>query len=134
MTCDTLVSQLVALLDGELSPEAAAEAERHLAICAECVQVQAEIAGLREMASAWTVDAPDITGLVLSAVAADDQRLLLEEMQRLRAEMQELRAEVAALRRQLSSRSEALWTLPSRTDYAPDYPRLENDPWDLTRS
>jgi anti-sigma factor RsiW len=130
MTCDTFFSQLNALMDGELLPEAAAEAERHLLTCAECAQAQMEIAELRGMASVWTVEAPDITGRVLSAVALDDQKQLLEEMQRLRAEMQALRAEVAALRRQLPSRSDAPWTPPTRTEYS----RMENDPWNLIRS
>jgi len=136
MTCDTLYPQLPALLDGELAPEAAAEAERHLTTCAECAQARSDIAEMREKANAWIVEAPDITGLVLSAVVADDQGQLLDEMQRLRSEMQELRAEVAALRRQLSSRSGApLWTPSARTDYAKlDYARMENDPWNLTRS
>ncbi len=130
MTCDVFLSQLSALLDGELSPEAVAEAERHPATCAECAQARAEVAELRGMASAWTVAAPDITGLVMQAVALDDQRLLLEEMQRLRAEMQELRAEVAALRRLLPSRSDAPWMPPAQAECL----RMENDPWNLIRS
>ena len=135
MTCNLCIPQLPALLDGELSPEAVAEAERHLVICAECAQARADISAIRGMANAWTVDAPDISGRVMSAVAADDQRRLLAEMQRLRAEMQELRVEVAALRRQLSPRPDAPWTPSSRTEYLKsDYPRMENDPWNLIRS
>ncbi len=135
MTCDTFFSQLVALLDGELSLEAAAEAERHLMTCAECAQARAEIVEMRGMANAWTIDAPDISGRVMAAVALDDQRQLLEEMQRLRAEMQELRAEVAALRRQLPSRSDPPWMPPARSNYSKsDYARMENDPWNLIRS
>lgn len=83
------------------------------------------------MADTWAVDAPDITARVMRAVASDDQSLLLAEMRRLRDEMQDLRAEVAALQRQLSRRVEPLpWTPPAR----PDYPRMENDPWNSTRS
>ncbi len=135
MTCDAFFTHLPALLDGELLPEAAAEAEHHLATCAECAQARAKITEVRGMADAWTVETPDITERVMSAVAADDQRLLLEEMQRLRIEMQALRAEVAALRRLLPSRSDVPWTLPSRADYAKsDYARMENDPWNLIRS
>lgn len=143
MTCDTFLAQLPALLDGETLPEAAADAERHLVTCAECAQARADIAEMRGLASAWTINAPDISGRVMSVIALDDQRLLLEEMQRLleemqrlRAEMQALRAEVAALRQQLSFRSEAsLWMPPARPDYSKsDYARMENDPWNLTRS
>jgi len=131
MTCDTCQSQLTALRDGELAPEAAAEAERHLAACPACAQARAGLAAVGEMADAWAVDAPDITGRAMSAIASDDQNLLLDEMRRLRTEMQDLRAEVTALRRQLSRRADpSLWTPPARSDY----PRMENDPWNLTRS
>jgi len=131
MTCDTCQSQLTALADGELAPEAAAEAERHLQTCPDCALARADLAAVGGMAAAWTVDAPDITGRVSQAITFDDQSLLLDEMRRLRAEMQDLRAEVVALRRQLSSRAgPPLWTPPTRQDY----PRTENDPWNLTRS
>lgn len=130
MTCDTCQSQLTALRDGELAPEAAAEAERHLAACPDCASIRADLAAVLEMAAAWAVDAPDISDRVRQAVASDDRSPLLDEMRRLRAEMQELRAEVAALRRQLSRRADPPpWTPLAR----PDYPRMENDPWNLTR-
>ena len=135
MTCALLQPQLTALLDGELLPDTAAEAERHLENCPGCTQVRAELIALVEMAGAWTEETPDISSRVMQAVTSDDSALLLGEMQRLRAEMQELRAEVAALRGQLSRRSEMpQWTPPARPDYAKDYPRMENDPWNLTRS
>ena len=130
MTCDKLRPHLTALVDGELAPEAAAEAERHLASCPDCAQARAGLAAVQEMTAAWTLNSPDITGRVMQAAASDDQSLLLEEMRRLRAEMQDLRAEVAALRSQLSRRADPpLWTPPAR----PDYSRMENDPWNLTR-
>lgn len=135
MTCDTFTTHLPAWLDGELAPEAAAEAERHLAACRECAEARAVIAEMCGMADAWTIDAPDITRSVMSAIALDDQRLLLEEMRNLRTEMQALRAEVAALRRQLSARSDTSWTPPTRPDYSRIvYSRMENDPWNLVRS
>jgi len=131
MTCDTLRPSLTALMDGELSPYLAAEAERHLADCPGCASALADMATVRGTADAWTLDAPDITGRVLRAAEADDQAHLLDEMRLLRSEMQDLRAEVAALRGQLGRRADApLWTPPAR----PDYPRTENDPWNLTRS
>lgn len=131
MTCNVLQPQLVALLDGELAPEAAAEAEHHLASCPDCAGLRAKLAAVPDMADAWTIAAPDITGRVLRAAASDDQSLLLDEMRLLRAEMQELHAEVAALRGQLGRRSgPPAWTPPAR----PDYARMENDPWNLTRS
>lgn len=131
MTCNTLQSQLTALLDGELAPETAAEAERHLASCPGCAELQAGLAVVSEMATSWTVDAPDITGRVVRAAAADDQSLLLGEMRLLRAEMQELRAEVAALRGRLGRRADPqTWTPPAR----PDSSQMENDPWNLIRS
>ncbi len=131
MTCDTCQSQLTGLADGELLPGAAAEAERHLAACPGCAQARADLAALQEMAAAWAVDAPNITARVMSAVTADDQNLLRDEMRRLRVEMQDLRAEVAALRRQLSRHADPpAWTPPAR----PDNYRMENDPWNSTRS
>ena len=131
MTCDTLRSQLTALLDGELAPETAVEAERHLASCPACAESLAELEAVGGIADAWTVDATDITGCVLRAAGSDDQSLLLDEMRLLRAEMQELRAEVAALRGQLTRRiGPPAWTPPAR----PDYSRTENDPWNSTRS
>ncbi len=131
MTCDAIQSQLTALRDGEIPPEAFAEAERHLAACPACAKMWAEFGAVRDMAAAWTVDAPDITGRVMQALTDDDQHLLLDEMRRLRAEMQELRAEVAALRRQLGRRDDPpAWFPPAE----PDYSQMENDPWNLTRS
>ena len=135
MTCDILYPTLSALLDGELPPESAAEAERHLAACPDCAQTRADIRKMRERADAWIADAPDISGRVMAAIALDDQSLLLAEMQRLRAEMQNLRAEVAALRRRLPGPADRpLWLPPARPDYPnSDYARMENDPWSLTR-
>lgn len=131
MTCDTCQSQLTALWDGELAPEAAAEAERHLETCPDCRRAWLDLTALGEMSGAWTLGVPDITGRVMQAVTDNDSSFLLDEMRRLRAEMQELRTEIAALRRQLSRRPDPpLWTPPAR----PDYPRMENDPWNLTRS
>jgi len=131
MTCDALRPNLTAFIDGELSSPLTAEAERHLADCPDCAAALADLAAARQMADAWAVDAPDITARVRRAAASDDQALLLDEMRLLRAEMQDLRAEVAALRGQLGRRADApLWTPPAR----PDYPRTENDPWNLTRS
>lgn len=131
MTCDAIQSRLTALLDGELPPETASEMERHLAACPECAQALAELAAIGELADAWPMDVPDITERVLQAVALDDQSLLLDEMRYLRAEMQELRTEVAALRRQLPRpAAPPAWFPPAQ----PDFSRLENDPWNLTRS
>ncbi len=133
MNCELVQSQLTSLLDGELPPNSAAEVEHHLANCPGCAQAQADLRAVSEMASAWKMDAPDISARVMLAVAADDQGLLLDEVRLLRTEMSELRAEVAALRRQLSPRPETLWMLPGR-DSPKDYPQTENDPWNLIRS
>ena len=134
MNCDVVQSQLTALLDGELPPDSAAAAEKHLADCPGCAQSRSDLAAVKETASSWNVDAPDTYARVMQSVAADDQSVLLDEVRLLRAEMAELRAEVAALRRRLSPRPETLWTLPDRLDSPKDYPRMENDPWNLIRS
>lgn len=133
MNCEPVHSRLTALLDSELPPDTAAEIERHLSDCPGCAQTQAELAAVRDMAMAWSADAPDISARVMQAIVADDHSLLLDEVRLLRAEMAELRAEVAALRRRLSPRPETLWMLPGH-DSPKDYPRMENDPWNLVRS
>ena len=134
MNCDLIQSRIIALLDGELSPDAAADTERHLADCPACNQRRAELVAVKEAASAWNMDAPDISVRVMSAIAADDQHLLLDEIRLLRTEMADLRAEVAALRRQTARRIETPWPPSSRFDEQKDYQKLENDPWNLIRS
>ena len=134
MNCELIQSRMIALLDGELSPDTADAVERHLAGCLACTRHRAELIALKEAASAWNIDAPDISARVLAAIAADDQRLLLDEIRLLRAEMADLRAEVVALRRHTVRRVETPWPPSSRFDEPKDYPRMENDPWNLTRS
>jgi len=134
MTCETVQAELSALADGELALEAAAEVQRHLEACQACAGAYSESLRVREMADAWRVDTPDISARVQSAIAADEQRLLLAEMQLLRREMEGLRAEVSVLRRRLAARPQIpLWSPPRRADTPKDYPRMENDPWNLTR-
>jgi len=135
MTCEIMQSQLTALADGELAPETAAEVRLHLAACPGCAQAHADITAVQEMAAAWAVDAPDISARIQAAIAADDQSVLLSEMRLLRTEIEALRAEVSVLRRQLAGRAEPLpWTPLGRVEPKKDYPRMENDPWNLVRS
>ncbi len=134
MNCELVQSRLAALLDGELRADAAAETERHLADCPGCSQSRAELLAVKEMAAVWDVDAPDIITHVMQAIFADEQCLLLAEIQLMRAEMEVLRAEMEALRRQLPPRPETPWMLPGRFDSPKDYSRMENDPWNLIRS
>ena len=134
MNCELVQPRLTALLDGQLGGELAAEIARHLANCPVCTQAHAELLAVKETASSWNVDAPDISARVMQAVAHDSENALLDEVRLLRAEMAELRAEVAALRRRLSPRPETLWTLTDRLDSPKDHPRMENDPWNLIRS
>ena len=134
MNCENLQSRLTALLDGELPEDEAAAAERHLAGCSGCTQARAELLAVKKMASAWNTDVPDTSARVLAAIAAGDQRLLLDEVRLLRTEMEALRSEVTMLRRQLSPRSEPSWTPSARCDPPKDYPQMENDPWNLIRS
>jgi|GEM_PF-1099207 len=135
MTCETGQAELSALADGELALEAAAEVQRHLEACQACAGAYSESLRVREMADAWTIDAPDVSARVQSAIAADEQRLLISEIGLLRREMEDLRAEVSSLRRRLERRADALsWSPPRRTEFPKDTPRMENDPWNLTRS
>ena len=132
MACESIQSRLTALADGEFAPDAAAaEVQRHLEACQACAGAYSESLRVREMADAWHVDTPDISARVQSAIAADEQRSLLAEMQRLRREMEGLRAEVSVLRRQLAARPQLpLWSPPRRGHQ----PKMENDPWNLVRS
>ena len=131
MNCDTLQAQLTAWRDGELPPETTAEIETHLASCAECTRALAKLSAVEEMAAVWTVATVDLTERVLNAVAADEQSLLLEEIHALRTEMQTLRAEVSDLRRRLAPRDNSSTWFPQAK---PNLPRMENDPWNSTRS
>ncbi len=131
MTCDVLQVQLTAWQDGELPPETAAKIEAHLASCTQCTQSLAELSAVGEKADVWTVDAPDLTERILSAVDQNEQILLLDEIRALRGEMQALRVEVSDLRRRLSRRDDPLAWFPSAK---PDFSRMENDPWNLIRS
>ena len=132
MICEIVQMQLTALADGELAPETAAEIQRHLEACQACTGVYSESLQVREMAGAWRVDTPDVSARISSAIAADEQRLLLAEMQGLRREMEGLRDEVSVLRRQLASirPQMPLWSPPRRVHH----PKMENDPWNLVRS
>ena len=132
MICEIVQTQLMALADGELAPEATAEVQRHLEACHACAGAYSESLQVREMADGWHVDTPDISARVSSAIAADEQRLLLAELQLLRREMEGLRAEVSGLRRQLASVRPQLplWSPPRRVNQ----PKMENDPWNLVRS
>ena len=134
MNCKLVQSRLTALLDGELPPNLAADTERHLTDCPDCTRTHAALGAVRELASAWRVDAPDISARVMQAVVADDQSVLLDEMRLLRMELGALRAEVADLRRQLAPRAETPWMPPGRFENTKDYPPMENDPWNLIRS
>ena len=133
MNCEEVQARLTALLDGELTADIAAAAEWHLAGCPACTQAHADFVAVREMASVWSIDTPDISARIMQAVVDDGQSVLLDEMRGLRAEMEALRTEVAALRRQLP-RTETAWTPLGRVESAKDYPRMENDPWNLIRS
>lgn len=131
MTCDSVQAQLTAYADGEVPPELRKEIKAHLVSCAECAGVIAEYSAVREKAAVWTVDTPDLTERILNAVTADEQSLLLDELRALRTEMSALRAEVADLRRRLPRRDDPpAWFPSAKSDFA----RLENDPWNLTRS
>ena len=132
MTCEKAQSHLTALEDGELTPELARDVEAHMASCPACAALRVELAGVARMASAWAVAAPDVSAWVMGSLGPDEA--VLGELRELRAEMRALRAEVAALRRHLPRPFDP-YALPSAPAPArSDYPRMENDPWNLTRS
>lgn len=132
MNCDKARPHLTALRDSELTPDLAATLNAHLEACPACASVNEAEAAALARADAWAMDAPDISGAVLSALDNEDRGALLDEMRQMRAEMRVLREELAALRRTLHAPTAAKpsWTpsasLPST--------RMENDPWSYVRS
>ena len=132
MTCEKAQSHLTALEDGELTPDLTTEVQTHLASCPDCAARRTDFSAVARMASAWAVDTPDVAARVMKSLAPD--AALLDELRELRSEMRALRAEVAALRRHLPRPFDP-YALPSAPAPArSDYPRMENDPWNLTRS
>jgi len=55
MKCDW-IQKVSLLIDGELTGEAAREAERHLAACGDCQQAQADFLSLRQQIAAYKID------------------------------------------------------------------------------
>ena len=53
--------ELMAWLDGELPPEAAARVEAHVAACPDCRQMEAEMRGVSEQMARWDVPAAPAT-------------------------------------------------------------------------
>ena len=101
MRCDEAQTQLTALLDGELAPEAVDALKSHLAVCAPCSQAHDEMQAALEMAAAWQVEGGDVLAAVQQQIYRDDMRALLLEMKRLQGEVAALRAEVAELKSQM---------------------------------
>jgi predicted anti-sigma-YlaC factor YlaD len=111
MSCDAIQTQLMALLDGELTPEAAAAIEAHLTACATCSAAHDEIVVVLDMTKAWDVPGSDLQTDVQAAVQQqirqDELHSVLLEMKRLRGEVASLRAEVTELKIQLGQRNAA---------------------------
>jgi anti-sigma factor RsiW len=93
---------LAALLDGELTPEAASAVEAHLSGCAACSAACDEIRSALALATAWEVEETDLLPAIRRQVADENVDAILLEMGRLREEVAALRLEVA----QLKSREE----------------------------
>ena len=104
MRCEEARTQLTALLDGELAPEAAGALKAHLAVCVACSQARDEMQAALEIATAWQVEGGDVLATVQQQILQDDIRSLLPEMKRLQGEVAALRAEVAELKSQIEKR------------------------------
>lgn len=101
MSCEEVQRQLPALLDGELTPEAASVLEAHLADCATCSEARNEMRAVLEMAKVWHVEGGEVLAAVQEQIRQDEMRALRQEMKRLRGEVVALRAEVADLKCQV---------------------------------
>lgn len=104
MTCDDVMSRLVAFIDGELPPRDTAVVEAHLAHCADCAGEWNALRQVSRLAGAWPVDGADVWSAVRREIAAPDTGDVLDIVRSLQAEVRALRAEVADLRRQLAIR------------------------------
>jgi predicted anti-sigma-YlaC factor YlaD len=119
MTCEQVQEHMTAWLDGELTLEAAARIETHLAECADCRQACEEARALREMANAWEMEGGEVWEAVQRQIEADDRRVVLDTLQSLRAEIRALRAEVTDLRHQLAAHPPAPPQPPVLLPYTP---------------
>ncbi|MBQ2618238.1 MAG: zf-HC2 domain-containing protein [Oscillospiraceae bacterium] len=59
MNCTQAIDLMSAMLDGELSPEQAAELQAHLAVCPECARLMEAMQGLDEQVAALREPAPE---------------------------------------------------------------------------
>ena len=68
--------ELMAYLDGELSPDRASQAAAHLAACDECQRFAAELRSLSQDLSAWQVAVPecDLTPELTAALEESRQK------------------------------------------------------------
>jgi predicted anti-sigma-YlaC factor YlaD len=106
--CDEVQTQGTALLDGELTPEAASAIEAHLAVCAACSESYHKMRTALELAKAWQVEGGDVLVAVQQQITQDEMHSLRLEMKRLCGEVAALRAEVTELKRQEAHRSTAI--------------------------
>lgn len=66
--------EVMAYLDGELSPETAAEMTAHLAHCKTCQEIAADLQGVTRQLSGWAVESTDAAGIPASLVTALETR------------------------------------------------------------
>ena len=102
MTCKHVRTQLVAFLDGELSPTVTAIVQEHLAACPDCTRLAEEYASVQETANLWEVEGTDVWEAIASQIAPAPNPVLVE-LQAMRSELKALRAEVIALREQVKA-------------------------------
>ena len=98
MKCGTVLAQLTALIDGELTREGAERVRAHLTECAVCNDAAAETASLKQLAGAWTATGADVWQAVREEVEGSDMKVIAASLRALAVEVRELRAEVYALR------------------------------------
>lgn len=106
MKCEDARTRLTAAVDGELDcfGEVANALEEHLAACAECRKLHADLAAIGASRDPWQVEAVDMEAAVLARVALEEAGATAGELASLREEVRALRAEVSVLRRQQAAR------------------------------
>lgn len=99
MTCEDVTEQIVAFLDGEVSPDTHAEIAEHLAVCSQCQQeaesLRAASQLVRSLAPIQPSEAWDLS--LQRKLMAHRCRELTDELIRIRHIAEELSARLAAL-------------------------------------
>lgn len=104
MKCEDVQALIPALIDNELAVEQRTSVEAHVSGCGMCASMMKDCRAIKIAADAWHVDTGDVADSVQRRIEREEQKLLFDEVRKLRAEIMSLRAEMTELRREIASR------------------------------